>query len=457
MIIDCFMFYNEYDLLEGRLEYLYDKVDHFVISEANITHTGKVKPFNFMQNITRYQKYLDKILYFPLIVDGSKYDWNIPQGVENNESAAWQMDTMQREHIISGLKLFGPGAIVMISDLDEIPLKPTIDRAIKSLNINNPAVTLWQDQHWYNLKQKQIKPWPGTVVTSNATVKKHGIQVLRNARWTLPGIENGGWHLSYWGTPEHIQNKLNSFTHQELNTAEVNSIENIQKKIAEGKELFGRVGFECVPIDPTTLHPDLVRIFSKYVPTWIPHFHESVEGWFSPGDMAFYKESLDKFPGPAHFVEVGSYKGKSSSFMAVEIANSKKSIKFDCVDTWLGAPEHQAGGALEDPDVVNDTMYDVFTQNMKLVKDYYTAVRMTSVEAAATYADNSLDFVFIDADHAYESVREDIIAWWPKVKKGGIISGHDYHGGAPGVMFATNELFGFVRVTANCWWVKKEI
>jgi predicted O-methyltransferase YrrM len=94
---------------------------------------------------------------------------------------------------------------------------------------------------------------------------------------------------------------------------------------------------------------------------------------------------------------------------------------------------------------------------MEPVKDYYTAVRLTSVEAAATYEDSSLDFVFIDADHSYESVREDIIAWWPKVKAGGIISGHDYHMGAPGVINASNELFGYVRVTGSCWWVRKEM
>ena len=69
---------------------------------------------------------------------------------------------------------------------------------------------------------------------------------------------------------------------------------------------------------------------------------------------------FDKFTGPAHFVEVGSYKGRSTSFMAVEIANSGKQIKFDCVDTWEGSPEHQEGGDIEDLDVVNVTMFDVF-------------------------------------------------------------------------------------------------
>jgi len=53
-------------------------------------------------------------------------------------------------------------------------------------------------------------------------------------------------------------------------------------------------------------------------------------------------------------------------------------------------------------------------------------IRKTSVEASKDFKDESLDFVYIDADHQYNSVKEDIEAWFPKVRKGGIVSGHDY-------------------------------
>ena len=49
-----------------------------------------------------------------------------------------------------------------------------------------------------------------------------------------------------------------------------------------------------------------------------------------------------------------------------------------------------------------------------------------SVEAASKFEDNSLDFVYIDADHAYDACQKDMDAWWPKVKKGGWMCGHDY-------------------------------
>ena len=68
------------------------------------------------------------------------------------------------------------------------------------------------------------------------------------------------------------------------------------------------------------------------------HFYEQIQGWFDFEDL--YSDVVKTFPEESHFVEVGSWKGKSASFMAVEIHNSKKQIKFDCVDTWNGSVEH---------------------------------------------------------------------------------------------------------------------
>jgi len=85
-----------------------------------------------------------------------------------------------------------------------------------------------------------------------------------------------------------------------------------------------------------------------------------------------------------------------------------------------------------------------------------------SVKGAEQFQDGSLDFVYIDADHSYQSVKTDIAAWLPKVKKGGIISGHDYdYALRPSVKEAVDEIFGIERVyhgyneqdTLEDWWV----
>lgn len=131
-------------------------------------------------------------------------------------------------------------------------------------------------------------------------------------------------------------------------------------------------------------------------------------GWFSYPKL--YSQMVVRCNHIGHFVEVGSYKGRSAAFMAVEIINSGKQIQFDCVDPW---------------DADNE-MYDLFLENIKSVKHAINVVRAFSVDAAIMYQDESLDFVFIDANHDFKNVFADITAWFPKVRKGGVLAGHDY-------------------------------
>ena len=67
------------------------------------------------------------------------------------------------------------------------------------------------------------------------------------------------------------------------------------------------------------------------------HFYESIEGWFSGTDKKCYDDAVEKYKDDDVFVEVGSFKGRSSIAMAVNIINSGKKIKFNCVDTCQGS------------------------------------------------------------------------------------------------------------------------
>ena len=73
--------------------------------------------------------------------------------------------------------------------------------------------------------------------------------------------------------------------------------------------------------------------------------------------------------------------------------------------------------------------------------DKLNIIRDLSVNASKRFNDNSLDFIFIDACHDYECVKEDLHTWYPKLKKDGIIAGHDYYDGHVGVEKAVNEFF----------------
>lgn len=166
------------------------------------------------------------------------------------------------------------------------------------------------------------------------------------------------------------------------------------------------------------------------------------EDWFTYANL--YREMVQKFPSGSTFVEVGSWKGRSSSFMAVEIANSNKEIKFYCVDTWCGSVEHQSNPELP-------IIFDIFRSNMKPVEDYYTAIKRRSIEAANLFKDKSLEFVFIDASHEYEDVKNDINAWMPKVKPGGVLAGHDYKYEPIKKVVEGQQLKVEERLREDCW------
>ena len=125
-VVDAFIFYNEFDVLEYRLETLYDEVDHFILVESNQTHTGDEKPLYFTIHKKRYQKYLDKIKHI-IVTD---FPENLTQE-EINELVAipeirnmnWVREHHQRRAISRGIDKLNlqPEDIIMISDVDEIP------------------------------------------------------------------------------------------------------------------------------------------------------------------------------------------------------------------------------------------------------------------------------------------------------------------------------------------------
>lgn len=153
------------------------------------------------------------------------------------------------------------------------------------------------------------------------------------------------------------------------------------------------------------------------------------ENWFTFPHL--YKYMVETFPDGSRFVEIGSWKGRSAAYMGVEIINSGKKIKLDCIDLW--SDELFNGNSIENLNT-SDPIYssydgvlmNLFLKNIEPVSSVINVVRKDSSEAAKLYQDKSLEFVFIDADHTYEGVKKDIIAWLPKVKSGGILAGHDY-------------------------------
>lgn len=165
------------------------------------------------------------------------------------------------------------------------------------------------------------------------------------------------------------------------------------------------------------------------------------EQWFTYPSV--YRLIVSKCRPNGTLVELGAWKGRSSAFLVVEAKNKSQDIQIHIVDTWLGSGEHTAG--------LTDGLYEKFIANMAPLNGHYQAHRMTTDEAAPLFEDGALDGVFIDADHTYEAVKRDIENWLPKIRKGGILAGHDYVHTWPGVIQAVNESISGFTTMEQCW------
>ena len=164
------------------------------------------------------------------------------------------------------------------------------------------------------------------------------------------------------------------------------------------------------------------------------HFYENIEGWFTFPDL--YSQLAKVLPNNGTFVEVGVWKGRSLAYFIVEAVINNKNLNIYAVDTWKGSEEHKS-----DKCIIEDTLFNEFTNNLIPVQDKFKAMRMTSEEASKLFENNSIDGIFIDAAHEYENVKKDLELWYPKVKSGGYFCGHDYSPGWPGVMQAVDQFF----------------
>lgn len=241
-IIDCFTFYNEFDLLNYRFELLNDYVDYFVLVEGTKTFVGLDKPLLFAENKDKFKKFEDKIIY--VLAD------EFPFSTETRNNNQWYNEFYQRNCIDIGLKSLNldNNDIVLISDVDEFP-DLNVLQAIKNNKFTVDKVySLEQDFYYYNFNCKKKHKWYHAKILPYAEYMKSNVpNDIRLAK--VPYIQNGGWHLSYFGSPEFIKNKILNFSHQEFNSEFYSDVEKIESRIKRKVDLFERPEEYCIAND----------------------------------------------------------------------------------------------------------------------------------------------------------------------------------------------------------------
>ncbi len=251
MVYDCFIFFNELDLLEIRLNELNEVVDKFVLIEANKTFQNNHKPYYFEENKERFSPFLDKIIHIKL----DKYPLFIPI---INPFTPWKLEFFQRNSIVKGLVNCKPEDIVLISDVDEIPkasvLKEMLAKGIDQIYglkmdmymyfLNNQLI--YDGGSSMTMEQSKDGIWHCTAVLPYKLLKQKPnrlrkiIMRTRRRGEVFKIIPNAGWHFTYLGGVKNIIKKLEAFSHTEFNNDTFKSQEKIEEYITTGKDLFGR-------------------------------------------------------------------------------------------------------------------------------------------------------------------------------------------------------------------------
>tara|TARA_R110002050_G_scaffold87687_1_gene185645 strand:- start:4941 stop:5525 length:585 start_codon:yes stop_codon:yes gene_type:complete len=161
------------------------------------------------------------------------------------------------------------------------------------------------------------------------------------------------------------------------------------------------------------------------------------------------------------FVEVGVWKGHSVCYLGDKLRHklNQQDVNLYAIDLFDETYKYE-----DNPHILKQKphLYDIFKKNVKNadLTDKIKDIKSCSWDAASKFENQSVDFLFIDADHSYESVIKDITAWMPKMKfpsatsPGGIISGHDYYNPC-GVKQAVDESFGSrVKHMGAAWYVE---
>ena len=269
-IYDCITFYQANMLFQLRFEILKDIVDYFVVCEANKTHTGLKKKFNFNPKIPN--KYKKKIIYIkvtdlPSIKIKGKKDYGLLR--------------LQMENLFRGIQFAEPNDLIIFSDEDEIPNPKIINR----FNFEKYKFGIFlQNMYYYKLNIMNLNEgngnWAGTRICQRKNLKsffKFRLLKTKNINYPLWRIDkernieiikNGGWHFTYLMTPKEISNKIKNMAHTEFKKSEFKNVSNIKKKIKNLKDPFNRnFLLKKTKIDNT--YPNYIIKNKKLFKDWI--------------------------------------------------------------------------------------------------------------------------------------------------------------------------------------------
>jgi len=234
-MIDCFMFFNELDLLEIRLNTLASRVERFVLCESTLTHSGKPKSLFFDENKDRFKGF--NITH--LVSDGG-----MTPDAGKNRGDPWRRENYQREFLMNGIKDEEPDTMILISDVDEIPDLETYQEGVE-------GVFRQRVYYYYFNVYACVNNWKGTIAIRKKNITT--LNKLRDNRNRTAGNGSRGWHFSTLGTVDNIIYKIESFAHYDLDRPDIKAMipENRRTLIDPYRRGWNRIPTQCMVEEPS--------------------------------------------------------------------------------------------------------------------------------------------------------------------------------------------------------------
>ncbi|KAF2716012.1 glycosyltransferase family 17 protein [Polychaeton citri CBS 116435] len=260
-VYDMFLLAGELDWLEIRLHTLASYVDYFVIAESPKTFTGLDKPLHLRENWNRFTKFHTQIIYRIVPDPGASVGPRVWDHEDYMRNALFDqvfpalMGTEEAPRI---------GDALVVSDIDEVPRPDTM---LTLRNCDFPRrLTLRSHFYYYSFQWKHVgDQWAHPQATTfhglRDTIKPvnlrngdggHGLLPIwpLQREWEKAELADAGWHCSScFATIKQMVSKMESFSHQSLNTAENRDPKNITERVRNGLDLFGRVGENYIRTD----------------------------------------------------------------------------------------------------------------------------------------------------------------------------------------------------------------
>ena len=191
MIVDCCLWFNEWDALKWRLAALEDLVDVFVVVEGDRSFQGETKPWRLTDRWAEFSRWSDRMVWERVELSGDR----------------WERQRQQRRAMRERAKQARPddADVVVFSDVEEVWGPEMLDRWAETI------VAAEQDMRVLRPEWRRSTSWPGSIGGPWRLMQSEDWQGLRNRRFDLPKVRSG-WHLTWMGGAEACRIKAKALS-----------------------------------------------------------------------------------------------------------------------------------------------------------------------------------------------------------------------------------------------------